>query len=118
MATSLQAITKKALREQGFVKKSGSDHALSLPRRLVVGVVECSSSITDATSVAIASVGKGPIFSPVALCSHHWPSFALLIKYPLTLFASDIYLPRWLVQLRNDSAKCTQTVLMGVWWFD
>jgi hypothetical protein len=115
MATSLQAITKKAPQEQGFVKKSGSDHALSLPRRLMVGR---SSSITDATSVAIASVGKGPIFSPVALCSHHWPSFALLIKYPLTLFASDIYLPRWLVQLRNDSAKCTQTVLMGVWWFD
>jgi len=115
MATSLQAITKKALREQGFVKKWGSDQALSLPRRLVVG---CSSSITDATSIAIASVGKGPIFSPVALCSHHWPSFALLIKYPLTLFASDIYLPRWLVQLRNDSAKCTQAVPMGVWWFD
>jgi hypothetical protein len=36
----------------------------------------------------------------------------LLIRYPLTLFAADIYLPRWLVQLRHDSAKRTQSVLM------
>ncbi|CAI8810057.1 hypothetical protein EMIT0P100_30039 [Pseudomonas sp. IT-P100] len=39
-----------------------------------------------------------------------------MIRNPLILFATDIYLPRWLVQLRNDSANWTQRVLMGVWW--
>jgi len=42
----------------------------------------------------------------------------LLIRKPLTLFAADIYLPRWLVQSRHDNAKCTHRVRMGVWWAD
>ncbi len=76
---------------------------VSLLRRAGAGR---SSSSTLATSTAIFSLGNGPAMrSPLALSTHHWPSLDLLIRNPLTLFAADIYLPRWLVESRHDSVK-------------